>query len=450
MTAIRNQLNGVAMPLSHVWPMSAGIGTNGHLFVSGFDVVSLAAEYDTPLYIYDEPTIRTMCKAYKDACTACGATDAIVHYAGKALLNTAIAQLVHSEGLALDVVSGGELALALHAGIPAAHIHMHGNAKTPRELDEALAAGIGAIVVDNFDELKLLVYKTNLRKIPFPIQIRVTPDIAADTHQHIQTGHHGSKFGFPLDALNQVAELLRNAPGLRLTAVHAHLGSQIFDPATHTAAVAVLVDQIAYLRNQYGITIEALNIGGGLAVAYTDDQKPPSIAGAVGTIWQALTEACTRNGLAPLRLELEPGRSIVARAGIAVYRVVGGKSIADMPRWVHVDGGMADNIRPALYGAKYTAVVANRVNAAAEEVVNVAGRYCESGDVLLHDTALAKPQVGDIIALAVSGAYTLSMASNYNMVPRPTALLVRPGTIQVMRQRETYADLWRHDGTYHA
>ena len=438
------------MPLSHVWPMSAGIGTNGHLFVSGFDVVSLAAEYDTPLYIYDEPTIRTMCRSYVDACRACGASDAIVHYAGKALLNTAIAQIVHSEGLALDVVSGGELALALHAGVPAAHIHMHGNGKTPRELDEALAAGIGAIVVDNFDELKLLIHKTNLRKHPFPIQIRVTPDIAADTHAHIQTGHHGSKFGFPLEALNQVGELLRNAPGLRLTAVHAHLGSQIFDPATHTAAVAVLVDRIAYLRNQYGLTIEALNIGGGLAVAYTETQKPPSIAAAVGAIWEALRDACVHNGLPQLRLELEPGRSIVARAGIAVYRVVGGKSITDMPRWVHVDGGMADNIRPALYGARYTAVVANRVNAAAEEIVNVAGRYCESGDVLLHETPLAKPQVGDIIALAVSGAYTLSMASNYNMVPRPTALLVRPGTVQVMRQRETYSDLWRHDGAYQA
>jgi diaminopimelate decarboxylase len=430
--------------------MSAGIGTNGHLFVSGFDVVSLAAEYDTPLYIYDEPTIRAMCRSYVDACRACGASDAIVHYAGKALLNTAIAQIVHSEGLALDVVSGGELALALHAGVPATHIHMHGNGKTPRELDEALAAGIGAIVVDNFDELKLLIHKTNLRKQPFPIQIRVTPDIAADTHAHIQTGHHGSKFGFPLEALNQVGELLRNAPGLRLTAVHAHLGSQIFDPATHTAAVAVLVDRIAYLRNQYGLTIEALNIGGGLAVAYTDSQKPPSIATAVGAIWEALRDACAHNGLPLLRLELEPGRSIVARAGIAVYRVVGGKSIADMPRWVHVDGGMADNIRPALYGARYTAVVANRVNAAAEEVVNVAGRYCESGDVLLHETALAKPQVGDIIALAVSGAYTLSMASNYNMVPRPTALLVRPGTVHVMRQRESYSDLWRHDGAYQA
>ncbi len=434
------------MPLSHVWPMSAGIGTNGHLFVSGFDVVSLAAEYDTPLYIYDEPTIRIMCKAYVDACNTCGATDAIVHYAGKALLNTAIAQLIHEEGLALDVVSGGELALALHAGIPASHIHMHGNAKTPRELDEALAAGIGAIVVDNFDELKLLISKTNLRKVPFSIQIRVTPDIAVDTHQHIQTGHHASKFGFPLESLNQVGELLRNAPGLRLTAVHAHLGSQIFDPATHIAAVAVLVDHIAYLRNQYGLKIDALNIGGGLAVAYTNEQKAPNITVAVAAIWQAITEACARTGLAPLRLELEPGRSIVGRAGIAVYRVVGSKTIADMPRWVHVDGGMADNIRPALYGATYTAVVANRVNAAPEEVVNVAGRYCESGDVLLHDTLLATPQVGDIIALAVSGAYTLSMASNYNMVPRPTALLVRPGTIHVMRRRESYADLWRHDG----
>lgn len=434
------------MALSHVWPMSVGIGTNGHLCIAGFDLVSLAAEYDTPLYVFDEGTIRRMCQLYTEAVAACGATDAIVHYAGKALLNTAIAQLVHSEGLALDVVSGGELALALHAGVPAAHIHMHGNGKTSRELDEAMAAGIGAIVVDNIDELTLLIRKTNQRKTPFPIQIRVTPDIAADTHHHIQTGHHGSKFGFPLAQLNQVGELLRTAPGLRLNGIHAHLGSQIFDAATHVAAIGVLVDQVAYLRNQYGIQIDSVNIGGGLAVAYTDAQQAPDITTAVAGIWQALCAACDRNGLPRLRLELEPGRSIVARAGVGLYRVVGGKAVDNGPRWVHVDGGMADNIRPALYDATYTAIVANRVRDAADEVVNVAGRYCESSDVLLRETALARPEVGDIIALAAAGAYTLSMASNYNMVPRPTALLVRPGHITVMRRRETYADLWRHDG----
>lgn len=434
------------MTLSHVWPMTAAIDGNGHLTIAGHDVVALADTYDTPLYIFDEKTLRHMCHAYTQACQACGAHDAIIHYAGKALLNTAIAQLVHSEGLALDVVSGGELALALHAGVNPAHIHMHGNGKTPRELDEALAANIGAIVVDNLDELALLIAKTRNRPTPFPIQIRVTPDIAADTHHHIQTGHYASKFGFPLEALPHVGAMLQHATGLRLTAVHTHLGSQIFDAHTHVAAVDVLLAQIAMLRTQYGLPIEAINIGGGFAVAYVDTQTPTDILQAVTAVWQQVETARVRHGVPRLRLELEPGRSIVARSAIAVYRVVGSKPVRDLPRWVHVDGGMADNIRPALYSAKYTALVANRAAHIGDEVVNVAGRYCESGDVLLRDVMLPTPQVGDVIALATAGAYTLSMASNYNMVPRPCVLLVRPDHVQVMRRREQYADLWQHDG----
>ena len=434
------------MTLSHVWPMTAAIDGNGHLTIAGHDVSALADTYDTPLYVFDEKTLRHMCQSYTQACQACGAGDAIIHYAGKALLNTAIAQLVHSEGLALDVVSGGELALALHAGVTPAHIHMHGNGKTSRELDEALAANIGAIVVDNLDELALLIAKTRARTTPFPIQIRVTPDIAADTHHHIQTGHYASKFGFPLEVLPQVGAMLQLATGLRLTAVHTHLGSQIFDAQTHVAAVDVLLAQIAMLRTQYGLPIEAINIGGGFAVAYVDTQTPTDIPQAVAAVWHQVEAARMRHGLPRLRLELEPGRSIVARAAIAVYRVVGSKSVHDLPRWVHVDGGMADNIRPALYSAKYTALVANRATATDAEVVNVAGRYCESGDVLLRDVPLPTPQVGDVIALATAGAYTLSMASNYNMVPRPCVLLVRPGHVQVMRRREQYADLWQYDG----
>ncbi|MFM7677834.1 MAG: diaminopimelate decarboxylase family protein, partial [Roseiflexaceae bacterium] len=265
-------------------------------------------------------------------------------------------------------------------------------------------------------------------------------------HHHIQTGHYASKFGFPLEALPQVGAMLQHATGLRLTAVHTHLGSQIFDAQTHVAAVDVLLAQIAMLRTQYGLPIEAINIGGGFAVAYVNAQTPTDIPQAVAAVWQQVETARVRHGVPRLRLELEPGRSIVARAAIAVYRVVGSKPVHELPRWVHVDGGMADNIRPALYSAKYTAVVANRATHIGDEVVNVAGRYCESGDVLLRDVTLPTPQVGDVIALATAGAYTLSMASNYNLVPRPCVLLVRPDHVQVMRRREQYADLWQHDG----
>jgi arginine decarboxylase len=414
--------------------MSAGIGKNGHLFVSGFDVVSLAAEYDTPLYIYDEPTIRTMCKAYKDACTACGATDAIVHYAGKALLNTAIAQLVHSEGLALDVVSGGELALALHAGIPAAHIHMHGNAKTPREIDEALAAGIGAIVVDNFDELKLLIHKTNLRKVPFPIQIRVTPDIAADTHQHIQTGHHGSKFGFPLDALNQVAELLRNAPGLRLTAVHAHLGSQIFDPATHTAAVAVLVDQIAYLRNQYGITIEALNIGGGFPIKnslnfeYDYDYM-------AGEIIAQIKANCNAAGITEPDIFTEFGSFTVGESGATFYSIMGEKKQNDREKWYMIDSSFMTTLPDAwAINKRFVMMAINRWESNYERVL-LGGLTCDSDDYYnseQHSNAIFLPKLDKEEPLYIgffnTGAYQESISGyggiQHCLIPAPKHVVI--------------------------
>jgi diaminopimelate decarboxylase len=469
---------------AHIWPVSAAVDPQGRLQIGGCDTVALAEAHGTPLYLLDEATLRQTCRAYRAALERHLPGQADIHYASKALLNTALAQLIHQEGLGLDVVSGGELFVALRAGVPAARIHLHGNAKPAAELEQALEAQVGRIVVDTLDELALLARLSAGRTPPQPVMLRLAPGIAADTHAHIQTGQAASKFGLPLDALDQAAELLRAAPGLRLRGLHAHLGSQLFDTAPLAQAVEVLLDCAARLRERHGLQIEEISPGGGLGVAYTADQRAPDLDAYAAALGSALGQGCQRRGLAPLRLLIEPGRSIVARAGVALYRVLARKRLAggeaadegrrtkdeggvganqpsthepsnalplyrstapSLVGYLHIDGGMADNIRPALYGARYTALLAGRADDPAEERVHVSGRFCESGDVLLHDIALPPAEPGDLLAVAAAGAYTLSMASTYNLVPRPALLLVGGGRAAVMQRRETYADLVARD-----
>jgi diaminopimelate decarboxylase len=390
-----------------------------------------------------------------------------------------VAQLVAEEGLGLDVVSGGELFVALRAGFPAERIHLHGNAKPRAELEQALAAGVGKIVADTLDELELLARLTAGRARPQPIMLRLSPDVAADTHAHIETGRAASKFGLPLAALDAAAEILAAAPGLRLAGLHCHLGSQIFDDAPFTRAIEVLLDCAARLRDQHGVGVAEISPGGGLGVPYVADQAPPDRGAYAAAIGRALAEGCRARGLPLPKLVIEPGRSIVARAGVALYEIIATKTLltndergtmnddhapgmqnssfiahrSSLTRYLHVDGGMADNIRPALYGARYTALLANQLPAPtlAEgqgvmlEPVHIAGRYCESGDVLLRDVALPRAGPGDLLAIAVAGAYTLSMASNYNLTPRPALLLVGDGRARVIQRRETYEDLVARD-----
>ena len=454
---------------THLWPDTATINEHGHLAVGGCDTTALAREHGTPLYIFDEATIHAQCRAYRDALAAGYRGQSSVHYASKALLNTAIAQLVASEGLGLDVVSGGELFVALRAGVPAKHIHLHGNAKPRAELEQALDADIGQIVVDTLDELALLAQLTAGRTEPQAIMLRLAPGIAADTHAHIQTGHADSKFGLPLAMLDQAAAMLKHAAGLRLHGLHVHLGSQLFDQAPYEQAVDVLLDCAARLRDEHDILIEAISPGGGLGVPYTAEQTAPDVAASGKALGQALEAGCAARGLPLPTLIIEPGRSIVARAGVALYSVVARKpllpqderpmtkdegtlahmhssSVLRPSSFVHIDGGMADNIRPALYEARYTALLANRANDAASQRVHVAGRFCESGDILIRDVPLPATQPGDLLAVAVAGAYTLSMASNYNLVPRPAVLLLSDGHARVIQRRETYEDLVRRDG----
>lgn len=465
---------------SHIWPVTAGVDGGGRLTIGGRALTELAAAHGTPLYVLDEATIRAMCGAYRDALARHYPGPSDVHYACKALLNTALARLMDDEGLGLDVVSGGELYVALRAGVAPERVHLHGNAKTLAELEEALAAGVGHIVVDNLDELDLLTRLTDGRGTPQPIMFRLTPEIAPDTHAHIQTGQASSKFGLPLAALDEAAARALAAPGLRLEGLHAHLGSQIFDDGVYAVAIGVLLDCAARLRDRFGLATAAISPGGGLGVPYTAERPLPDVDAYASRLGRALAEGCAARRLSLPRLIVEPGRSIVARAGVALYTVLGSKPLprladrrssidnrqahrtpdatgpdtlpspavhrlSSVSRYLHIDGGMGDNIRPALYEARYTALLANRAAAAPEEVVHVAGRYCESGDVLLRDIALPRALVGDLLAVAGAGAYTLSMASNYNLVPRPAVLLVRDGEARLIQRRETYADIAARD-----
>jgi diaminopimelate decarboxylase len=427
-----------------IWPDTAEV-RDGHLHIGGCDTVALARDYGTPLYLLDEATLRGTMRAYQGAFAATGARFR-VHYASKALLNLAVAQIVAQEGLGLDVVSGAELLVAQRAGVPLERVHLHGNAKTDVELERAVAWGVGAIAVDNLDEIERLAALTSGRDNVQGVLLRVAPNIDAHTHAHIATGGSGSKFGLPLEALEAAAARVLAAPGLHLLGLHAHIGSQLFALDELRAAVAVLTAHAAALRERLGVTIEELSPGGGLGVAYTPDQQGGDIGAYAIALAAALNEACVAHGLPQPRLTVEPGRSIVARAGVALYGVVGRKLHADgSTQYVHIDGGMADNIRPALYGARYTALLAGRADAPAGPPVDVAGRFCESGDVLLRGTPLPPAGPGDTLAVATAGAYTLSMASTYNMVPRPAVLLVGDGRARLVQRRETESDLLARD-----
>ncbi|HMO56483.1 MAG TPA: diaminopimelate decarboxylase, partial [Roseiflexaceae bacterium] len=371
-----------------------------------------------------------------------------VQYAAKALLNTALAQLIASESLGLDVVSAGELAVARHAGGPAEQIHLHGNATPAAELMAAIDGGVGQIIIDNLDQLDLVIRLCANRPTPQAIALRLSPEIAADTHHHIQTGHATSKFGLPLHMLDTAAQRIRGAAGLQLVGLHAHLGSQIFATEPFEQAITVLLDSAHRLLHHYGLPIHEINPGGGLGVAYTAEQASPDLARYAARIGTTLAAGAHARGMPLPTLVVEPGRSIIARAGVALYTIIASKPLApgsDATRYLHIDGGMGDNIRPALYGARYTALLANRAADTADELVHVAGRYCESGDVLLRSCMLPHAAVGDTLAVAAAGAYTLSMASNYNLVPRPAVLLLGAGRARLIQRRETYADLLVRD-----
>ncbi|MBA3943638.1 MAG: diaminopimelate decarboxylase [Herpetosiphonaceae bacterium] len=430
-----------------LWPATARLAADGSLQVGGCSIPDLAHNYRTPLYVLDLLTLQRTARRYRTAFAEHYPATTSIHYASKALLNTAVAQLMADAGLGLDCVSLGEVEIALRAGLDPQELHLHGNAKPAHELQQALMHGVGRIVVDSLDELRLLRELTRERATPYPIWLRLNPGIDVHTHAHIQTGQLDSKFGLPI--INGMAraalDLLRNVPELKLVGIHAHLGSQITELDVLQLGVERLLAFAAQVRDDFGWTIEDLSPGGGLAVAYQAGDPTVSIEVYAQALSQAVVAQCEQVGLALPRLVIEPGRSLIARAMVAVYEVLAVKAIPGVRTYAAVDGGMGDNLRPALYDAHYTVRRASARLDQELQPATVVGRYCESGDVLVRDASLPPLVAGDLLALAQAGAYTLSMASNYNQVARPALVLVADGVSYLLQRRETVDDLVSRD-----
>jgi diaminopimelate decarboxylase len=420
---------------SPVYPAGSRVNERGHLEIAGCDVVELAERFGTPAYIYAEDDIRRRAEEYLRA-FAERTDDFEVIYASKSLPSTAAYRLMREAGLSVDVASGGELHMALGAGFDPARIHMHGNNKTERELRYAFDTGVGHLILDSFDEIELA---DRLLDRPQKVLIRVTPGIKPSTHDYVQTGQLDSKFGFGLaDRLAERAvKRVRESANLELVGLHAHIGSQIFELEPYVKAIEVIAD----FCDSVDLAPELLNVGGGLGIAYLDTDEPPSIDDYV-----EVKVAGVQRVFEPAPTVLvEPGRSLVGNAGVTAYRVGTVKEIPGVRTYVAVDGGMSDNLRPMLYGARYEAVIADRAAEPSETLATIAGMHCESGDVLIRDTELAMPRVGDVLVTPATGAYGHAMANNYNGVPRPPVIFCRDGEARVVVRRETWDDLLARD-----
>ena len=425
----------MSFPNAHIFPKTVDVNSRSHLTLGGCDVTELAEEFGTPLYVFDEVTLRDMCRSFVTEFQVRHARTTVI-YACKAFVNVPLAQLLEEEGLGLDVVSGGELAVARRIEFPADKVYFHGNNKSREELEMALDYGIGRVVVDNFHELSLLGEIASARGVVQDITLRVSPGVDPHTHVYTTTGVLDSKFGFPIQTgqAREAVEQAMTQDSLRLLGLHFHLGSPIFELEPYTKAMEVTLEFAA----EAGLTLQELSPGGGFAIAYTRDQEPPAIGDYADAITGPLKDA-------NVHLVIEPGRSIVGRAGVALYSVGASKDVPGIRKYISVDGGMGDNIRPALYEAQYEAVLASRMNAEGGDVVSIAGKFCESGDVLLRDIEFPTLEAGDILAVPSSGAYAPSMASNYNLAPRPAIVMVKDGQARLIRRRETYDDLMRND-----
>ena len=417
------------------------INSKQHLEIGGCDTVALAGEFGTPLYVMDEEQVRENCRRYLQTMQKKYPRGKIL-YAGKAFLVLAMAKLVAEEGLGLDVVSGGELYTALKAGFPAERLYFHGNNKSRQELLEALEAKIGRIVVDSFSELQELQELSASRRQKVDVLLRVKPGIEAHTHDYIQTGREDSKFGLGFsEAREAVRQILSAAPYLELRGFHCHIGSQIFQLEPYRLAARAMLDFMSEVRAETGYVASELDLGGGLGIRYTQGDNPPSIETFVETVAATVQDEAEQRKYPLPELLLEPGRSITGEAGITLYRVGVIKEVPGVRCYVSVDGGMMDNIRPALYQARYEAMIANKALQEPVKTVTVAGKACESGDLLLEATCLPPVEKGDLLAVFSTGAYCYAIASNYNRNPRPPVVFVRNGKPRVVVRRETYGDL---------
>jgi diaminopimelate decarboxylase len=430
-------------PNRNLAPLSARLDALGRLEVGGCLLSELARAYGTPLYVLDEATLRGTCRAYRQALAEHYPGEALALYASKANSSLALTALVASEGLGLDAVSAGELLTALEGGMPPERIVLHGNNKSLEELQLALDRGV-TVVLDNWHDIELLSRLAAALPRPVRVLVRFTPGIECHTHEYIRTGHLDSKFGFDPDQLESVLRHLAACPWARVDGLHAHIGSQIFELEPHRDLAGVMADALAMARS-LGHPCGDLNVGGGLGIRYVASDDPPTIQEWVRVVAGAVAEACAERQLELPRLLCEPGRSLVATAGLTLYTVGSRKEIPSIRTYLSVDGGMSDNPRPITYQSQYTAVLADRPLAEGTEAVTVAGKHCESGDVLLQDVRLPAAGPGDVLAVFSTGAYNAAMGSNYNRIPRPAAVLVHDGVADLVQRREQPEDLLRYD-----
>ncbi len=431
------------LPLAHVLPVSAAVNAAGHLEVGGCDVRGLAEQFGTPLYVYDVATLKQQLGGYRQAFQA-AYPDSDLVYASKAFLNKPFARFVAQQGFGFDAVSGGEIATLRAAGIDLSRVTFHGNNKTPAELALAVEVDLGRVVIDGEEEVALLEGIAAAAGKTQRVLVRVSPGIDGHTHEKTSTGILDSKFGLPIvtGAAERAIRSIVAAPHLEFRGVHMHLGSPIFELEPYAQAIEVMAEFIdEVIRKQIGVEVAEFSPGGGFAVDYRDDQHAPAPAEYAQVIASTLKREADARGFALPHLTLEPGRSMVARAGMAVYTVGQRKVVPGIRTYVSVDGGMADNPRVALYDARYEAVLPDRPLAPTEETVTISGKYCESGDILIKDIALPRLRMGELLAMPAAGAYQVAMESNYNLAQRPAVVLVEDGHARLIRRRQTFEDL---------
>ena len=425
-------------------PITTQKNNTGNLEIGGCDLVELAEKYSTPLYVIDEKTLRSICQDYKRAFAKYPKTNMM--YASKALCTSAIAAILSEEGFGFDTVSGGEIYTVKNAGADMSKVLFNGNNKSYDELTLALDLGVGRISVDNFFELALLNQIAQSKDVIADILLRITPGIECHTHEYIQTGHLDSKFGFDLTQIDEAIELIQNEyKNIRVHGLHAHIGSQIFETSIFPDEIEIMGKEISRINEKFGLKLNEINIGGGLGVKYTQSDVPPSTYEIAELIIRKLNEVSEKYNIEPPTLFIEPGRSIISTSGVTLYTIGSSKQVPHGTKYVAIDGGMADNPRPSMYQAEYSAEIANKKENPEEETVTIAGRFCESGDILIKNISLPKLEEGDILCVYNTGAYNYSMASNYNRVQKPAMVLVNNSQSDTIINRETLEDLIAHD-----
>jgi len=425
-----------------VLPETAKINENNHLEIGGCDTVELAREFGTPLFVLDEQTIRNTCRKYLTAFQKSSKNTEVI-YAGKAFISLAMCQLVMEEGLSIDVSSGGELYIAMKAGFPPEKIYLHGNNKSRAELELALDSRVGRIVADSFNELDLLQEIARAKKAKPQVLLRITPGIEAHTHEYIRTGGADSKFGFGLSggAAMEAVKKAIDMPEIELMGIHAHIGSQIFALHSYAKAIEIIMEFIKEVKDETGVALLEFNTGGGLGIKYKAEDEPSTIEEYAEVIVGGVEKEAHRLKVRTPKIMIEPGRSIVGNAGVTLYTIGTIKRIHGIRTYISVDGGMSDNLRPMLYKAVYEVMLANKAGSKKTEKVTIAGKHCESGDILVKNAQIPLPEVGDIVCTPATGAYGYVMANNYNKATKPAVLMVKDGQAKMIIRRETCEDL---------